>query len=272
MDETFAKELSKKLQIDIEQIVREEYEMVFLKKLFESKIGKDLIFKGGMALRLCFGSPRFSQDLDFSLKRRFSQKDFFEIINSFSKEFTQVRIDDLFSTKANTPSLAKGMKRCSDEVGTLSETNLPEGIPRSLERGSLFSKRFTFFALLKVKEDYLPRAFSIKIEVSKRKEIWKEGKNFQITVVKSEITPITFLGQIANLEKILEDKLDIIKRRKQPRDLFDIWFICQKLKPKDIKIPFYLFKKIQLKRELHKFLPKSWHKVIDLWEKEGKLK
>lgn len=36
MEESSAKELSKKFQIDIEQIVREEYEMIFLKKLFET--------------------------------------------------------------------------------------------------------------------------------------------------------------------------------------------------------------------------------------------
>lgn len=229
MDETFAKELSRKFQTDIEQVVREEYEILFLKELFESKFGKSLIFKGGTALRLCYGSPRFSQDLDFSLKDRVSKTDFFRIINSFPKRIPQVKIDDLFA------------------------------------------KRFTFFALLKIKEDYLSRVFSIKIEASKRKEAWQEGRDFQILLIKSEVTPLTLLGQVATLDKILEDKLDILKRRKEPRDLFDIWFISQRLK-KDIKIPLKLFKKQELKRELHKFLPKPWWKIITQWEKEEKLK
>jgi len=229
MDTFLAQSLSKKLQIDIEQIVREEYEMLFLKSLFESKIGKDLIFKGDTALRLCYGSPRFSQDLDFSLKKKLLKKDFFQIIKSFSREFPQVKIDDLFA------------------------------------------KKFTFFSLLKIKEDYLSRSFSIKIEISKRKEMWKEEKNFQIMLVKSEITPISFLGQVATLEKILEDKLDIFRRRKEARDLFDLWFIKEKLK-KDIKIPIELFKKETLKRELHKFLPRPWWKIIELWRKKEKAK
>lgn len=229
MDFGLAKELSKKLQIDIEQIVREEYEILLLKKLFESRIGKDLIFKGGTALRLCYGSPRFSQDLDFSLKRKFPREDFFAIIDSFGREFPTVKIDDVFA------------------------------------------KRFTFFALLKIKEDYLTRAFSLKVEASKRKERWLEGKNFQITLVKSEVTPITFLGQVASLDKILDDKLDIFKRRKEVRDLFDLWFVSRRLE-KDIKIPFELFQKQELKRELHKFLPRSWWKIIEKWEKEKKLK
>lgn len=229
MDKIAAYELAKKIQTNVEQIVREEYEMLFLKKLFESKIGKNLIFKGGTALRLCYGSPRFSQDLDFSLKKRVSQKDFFQVINFLAKEFPQVKIDDLFV------------------------------------------KRFTLFSLLKIKGDYLPRAFSIKIEASKRKEVWREGSNFQIMLVKSEVTPLTFLGQIATLDKILEDKLDILKRRREPRDLFDIWFVSKRLK-KDIKIPFKLFKSAEIKRELHKFLPKSWWGIIKQWQKEGKLK
>lgn len=229
MDFAFARELTKKFQIDIEQIVREEYEMVLLKKFFESTIGKNLIFKGGTALRLCYGSPRFSQDLDFSLKRKFPKRDFLKLIYSFSKEFPQVKIDDIFG------------------------------------------KRFTLFALFKIKEDYLSRPFSIKVEVSQRKEIWREDKNFQIMLVKSEVTPINFLGQIATLDKILEDKLDIVKRRREPRDLFDIWFVNQKLQ-KDIKIPFAFFQKQELKRELHKFLPRPWWKIIDTWDTKRKHK
>ena len=224
MDEIFATELSKKLQIDIEQIVREEYEMLFLKELFESKIGKNLVFKGGTALRLCYGSPRFSQDLDFSSRKEIPKTGFFEIINSFPNKFPQIKIDDLFS------------------------------------------KRFTSFALLKVQQDYLSRTFSVKIEISKRKETWQENRDFQ-----SEITPLTFLAQVVTSEKILEDKLDILKRRQEPRDLFDIWFISQRLE-KDIKIPFEKFKAKNLKRELHKFLPKPWWKIINQWKKEGKLK
>ena len=60
----------------------------------------------------------------------------------------------LFSTKANTPRCnVGGMKRRSDEamnhmvhgeVGTLSETNLPEGIPRPKGRGSLYLTRNKF--------------------------------------------------------------------------------------------------------------------------------
>ena len=67
MNRQLAETLEKKLGIFQEQIVREEYEMIILKALSDSKLGKSFIFRGGTALRLAYGSPRFSVDLDFSI-------------------------------------------------------------------------------------------------------------------------------------------------------------------------------------------------------------
>lgn len=66
MNKQLAIDLQKKLQISIDQITREEYEMVLLNSLFASSFGAKLVFRGGTALRLAYGSPRFSDDLDFS--------------------------------------------------------------------------------------------------------------------------------------------------------------------------------------------------------------
>jgi predicted nucleotidyltransferase component of viral defense system len=66
MDQSSAEIYSRKLMIAVEQIVREELEIAILKPFLESRIGNSLVFKGGTALRLAYGSPRFSDDLDFS--------------------------------------------------------------------------------------------------------------------------------------------------------------------------------------------------------------
>jgi hypothetical protein len=66
MDRPSAEFLSRKLGIAVEQIVREELEIAVLKPFLESRFGNALVFKGGTALRLAYGSPRFSDDLDFS--------------------------------------------------------------------------------------------------------------------------------------------------------------------------------------------------------------
>jgi len=67
MEREIAERQARDLKIDVTQVVREFWEVLILKGLFDSPEGKFLIFKGGTALRLVYGSPRFSEDLDFSL-------------------------------------------------------------------------------------------------------------------------------------------------------------------------------------------------------------
>jgi predicted nucleotidyltransferase component of viral defense system len=69
MEQVLAEQKARELRIDVTQVVREFWELILLKGLFDSPYGRDLIFKGGTALRLAHGSPRFSEDLDFSLIR-----------------------------------------------------------------------------------------------------------------------------------------------------------------------------------------------------------
>lgn len=60
------KDLSKTFQIDEYSIFREYLQLIFLSYLYQEKNANKVFFKGGTALRLLFGSPRFSEDLDFS--------------------------------------------------------------------------------------------------------------------------------------------------------------------------------------------------------------
>ena len=48
-------------------IVREYFQHIFLGELYKLPDAEKLLFKGGTALRIIYGSPRFSEDLDFSL-------------------------------------------------------------------------------------------------------------------------------------------------------------------------------------------------------------
>ncbi len=60
------KNLSRTFQIDEFSIFREYLQLIFLSYLYQEKEANKIYFKGGTALRLLFGSPRFSEDLDFS--------------------------------------------------------------------------------------------------------------------------------------------------------------------------------------------------------------
>lgn len=222
MDVTTAELLSRKLQISLDYIVREEYEMLLLKEIFESEYGASLVFKGGTALRLSYGSPRFSEDLDFTLIRKINKPGFVNLLKNLGKKYPTI-------------------------------TNI-----------ETTDKFHTIFVLVKIKEDYLSRVFSIKIEISKREGKWIRDKNYTDKIIKSEVTPLTVLARVATLNKILEEKKDALKNRKAARDLFDFWYINQLLK-KEVKPSLTGFNRQDARSELHRLLPRHMWRVFDSW-------
>lgn len=95
MDKDLAFRLAQDIRIDVEQIIREWWETVILRDLFSSPMGNSLCFKGGTALRLAYGSPRFSEDLDFSMIKKFPFKMFEEEISIIKKRYTELDIRDV---------------------------------------------------------------------------------------------------------------------------------------------------------------------------------
>ena len=87
MDKLTAAGLAKKIQISTDYVVREEFEVLLLKELFESKFGASLMFKGGTALRLAYNSPRFSEDLDFTLMAKVNSGKIIEFIKGVGKKY-----------------------------------------------------------------------------------------------------------------------------------------------------------------------------------------
>lgn len=59
--------LSVKFNINHSVIYREYIQLVFLQKLATEVEGNNIYFKGGTAIHLLFGAPRFSEDLDFTV-------------------------------------------------------------------------------------------------------------------------------------------------------------------------------------------------------------
>jgi len=217
MERQIAENQAKNLKIDVTQVVREFWETVILKGLFDSPEGKLLVFKGGTALRLVYGSPRFSEDLDFSL--------------------TADRLRDKFTIL---------IKKITSPFPELVITDLEE-------------KYYTYLGEIKVTQDYLPSPFRIKVEISKRRE---RGYKSDLAMISSPVSTVQCLGRVATLEQLYKDKLACLKDREKSKDVFDIWYICQKLRrpyePQDISIP-----EKELVRDLRKYLPKDFWPVID---------
>lgn len=223
MNKQLVESLQKSLGISQEQIVREEYEMIILKQLFESELGKSFVFKGGTALRLAYGSQRFSEDLDFS------------VVEDFDKN----KLDSL-------------LKRVADQYETL-------------ELIETIQKKYTYFGLFRVNEAFTAQAFSIKFEASIRPVNWKKDRDYKLLTLNSKVTNLTVLAQVASLEYMEKEKRTIKPLR--IRDIYDLWFIAQKL-GKSASMDFGGWSRKKVKQELHKFLPKKGRRLLEQWLQE----
>lgn len=201
----------------VSQIVREYWEVVFLDALLASGHGKNLVFKGGTALRLVYGSPRFSEDLDFAL------------------------LDD---------SLAGELEKLA--------ASLVERHPQA-EVIYLAAKRWTYLMEIKVAEEFLVHPFRVKVEISRRPA---HGYDHELRLISSPTGPLQPLGKVATLTRLYEDKRECVAGRAAPKDLFDLWFICQRMRI-PYEAPRVTVNKKVLRRDLRKFLPPKYWPVIE---------
>jgi hypothetical protein len=70
------------------------------------------------------------------------------------------------------------------------------------------------------------------------------------------------LGRVATLEQLSRDKLACIKDRAATKDLFDMWFISQKLGVPYVR-PATAINPKTLRRDLSKYLPSDYHRIIE---------
>lgn len=219
MEFKLADDLSKKYRININNIVREYWEMFILNGLCADNLGANLIFKGGTALRLIYNSPRFSEDLDFSLLKQI--------------------------TFANFKKTIKNIASSQEEL--------------SLKE--LYSKKNTFFALIKFKQEYLSQTLSIKVEISKRKLLLKKDIDFTLATASSPTTNLKPLIKVFTLKRLLKEKLNTLLSRKKGKDLFDVWFISQLLK-RQVNFPKIKLEEKDIKQELNRLLPENYKPII----------
>lgn len=91
------KQLAKKFEIDGFSILREYLQIRFLDEFYKNHDLKNTYFKGGTAIRLLFGSSRFSEDLDFTT---YENKEKLEtilasVVNKLGSEFPSLTIKEL---------------------------------------------------------------------------------------------------------------------------------------------------------------------------------
>lgn len=89
------KEFTKKYQTREINVYREYIQNLFLSSLYELPQANYLLFKGGTALRIIYRSPRFSEDLDFSVFKKISTKEIEDLLAEIIYRF------DLYGLKTN---------------------------------------------------------------------------------------------------------------------------------------------------------------------------
>ena len=94
IDKQFLAQKATKQQTYFRNILREYYQNLFLSLFYQNAKSEKFYFKGGTALRLVFGSPRYSEDLDFTSKNNFKTfEDILErVLISLAKEGVSTQI------------------------------------------------------------------------------------------------------------------------------------------------------------------------------------
>lgn len=95
LDQSNLQILAKNLKIAPLNIVRENVELEILQAIAQSEIAAKVIFYGGTALRLAYGSPRFSEDLDFLMIKPIETGKLKEILSNLIRETSGLKLKDI---------------------------------------------------------------------------------------------------------------------------------------------------------------------------------
>lgn len=214
-------------------IVREYFQHIFLGELYKLPSAEKLLFKGGTAFRIIYGSPRFSEDLDFSL---------FGVSDREVKSF----VEGLFVHVLAEMDKAGIKVELGDKTGPTS--------------GGYFGvATFRMF-------EYPP--VGVEINVSSR-----NGRNVvgEVDSVVNNFVPTYTIIHLSQKELVEEKIFGALRERKKPRDFYDLYFIMRKgMLSLDQKIQLAKVKdeiiadakKIDFRGELGAFLPADQQVII----------
>jgi len=170
--------------------VREYFQHLFLSQLYKIEGAENILFKGGTALRIIYGSPRFSEDLDFSIFGIESRQQQNFIENIFAKILVEI-----------------------EKIGIKIELGPKSGLTNEGYYGDATFKIY----------DYPPAAVSINISSRNGQDVKGE-----VDSIASDFIPTYNVLHLPQ-EKLVEEKVfDALIKRKKARDFYDLYFIMRK--------------------------------------------
>lgn len=230
--------LGENLKIDTFTVFREYLQIVFLNFLYQEKSSEKIFFKGGTSLRLLFGSPRFSEDLDFStaLPKKTLDTLLLETVKRISKEVPGVSIKFIWRGKDS-------FRYRLSYNGELFKFPLNIRLDFSLEKNYLQPNS------LSIKSSIPVSAFAVILHLHQEEIFAEKIRAFMVRAKGRDIFDIWYL-----LEKDVVLSDSVVKKKLEKVGLkFDKNIFFK-------KIDEYPLKKLEM--DLAKFLPKYLRKVI----------
>lgn len=214
-------------------LVREYVQHLFLKMLYQLDEAGRMLFKGGTALRIIYGSPRFSEDLDFSLW-------------SVAPRQVKPLVEGLFVR------VLSEMEQAGMGVELGPKSNATSG---------------GYFGVATFKITTFPPV-TLAINVSTRKGKALRG---EVDSIANDFVPTYTLVHLPLCELVEEKIFGALRSRKKPRDFYDLYFMMrkgllapdQKKRLTSIKKEIIAeAKKINFRGELGAFLPVNQQAII----------
>jgi len=211
-------------------IMREYFQHLFLSYFYKLEGAENILFKGGTALRFIYGSPRFSEDLDFSM---FNIKPY-KLKKSIEDLFTKVLVE-------------------IENVGIKVDLGPKPGPTKEVYYGDASFKIY----------DYPLVTVSINVSARDERRITSE-----IETIANDFIPTYNLYHLPQ-EILIEEKIYALLERKKARDFYDIYYIMRKnlltLEQKkgmiEVRNLIQTFD-IDYKNELSPFLPQDQQAII----------
>ena len=227
LNKSYIEKLAVKEQTTYANVAREYIQNLFLRSFYTKSGSENFLFKGGTALRIAFGSPRFSEDLDFTglSDGKNYEKVLEEVVYDLTSEGMKIDIEESKATSG----------------GYLANIliNLYEDLIEIKNQISFREKGSKNGENILITSDLMP---SYNLFTLDRRVLLSE----KITALISRAKPRDFF----DLHFILVNE----KLRKEINiNLADIEKILERVKAQD---------KILLELELKKFLPKSFWGII----------
>lgn len=241
LDRNFFQNFAVKSETSFRNIIREYTQHLFLRSFYTKRGCENFLFKGGTALKIVFGSPRFSEDLDFTGIGK-------------SGDYEKILEEVLFDLSSEGVNI------------NLVESKPTSGGHLANMVVSLFEEKVEIQNQISFRESgpLRPPSREAGSEVSKG-----GGENI---VVATSLVP-AYSIYLLDRAILVEEKIQALIERAKPRDFFDLYFILRKEElRKLLTIDSAQREKVlarvesqsrrNLERELKELLPRSFWRVI----------